>query len=54
MKCKWCNKEAYAWRTTRWGKDAVCRDCIKNYPYTGSFEPFEKLKGVKDYEDKCM
>ena len=36
-----CGKEAYAYRTTRWGKDAVCRECVKDYPAEGSFEPFE-------------
>jgi len=35
-----CGKEAYAWRTTRWGRDAVCRDCNCGYPHEGSFEPF--------------
>lgn len=35
-----CGKEAYAWRVTRWGRDAVCRDCNHGYPHEGSFEPF--------------
>ena len=40
-KCVWCGEDAYAWRTTRWGRDAVCRKCVHQYPAEGSFEPFE-------------
>jgi len=42
IKCK-CGKDAYAYRTTRWGRDAVCRECNVGYPAEGSFEPFKPL-----------
>ena len=41
MKCKWCENKAYAWRTTRYGRDTVCRKCVQDYPMEGLFEPFQ-------------
>ena len=40
IKCRWCDNEAYAYRSDRWSKDPVCRDCVGGYPHEGSFEPF--------------